>query len=49
MVRYVMALFDAAVTVRLEHPDTQAAVAYFSHAGLLTPQRAAEILDPAWP
>lgn len=46
MVRYVMALFDAAVTVRLEHPDTQAAIAYFVHVGLLTQQRGEKILDP---
>lgn len=46
MVRYVMALFDAAVTVRLDHPDTQAAIGYFQHVGLLTPERGVAILDP---
>lgn len=45
MVRYVMALFDAATTVRLAHPDTQAAIGYFVHVGLLNPERAAQILD----
>ncbi len=45
MVRYVMALFNAASSVRLDHPDTQAAIGYLQHAGLLTPERAAQILD----
>lgn len=46
MVRYVMALFAAAQSVSLDHPDTQAAIAYFVHVGLLTPARGAEILSP---
>lgn len=44
MVRYVMALFEAALSVRLDHPDTIAALGYFVHVGLLTQERADEIL-----
>jgi hypothetical protein len=46
MTRYVMALFDAALTVRIDHADTQAAIGYLQFVKLLTPERAAEILVP---
>ena len=43
MVRYVMGLFSAAQSVRIDHPDTQSALAYFVYVGLLTQARADEI------
>lgn len=45
-VRYFLALFDKAKTVSLEHSDTNQAVNHFVSVGLLTPERAAEVLAP---